>query len=343
MTGVAFGIFDHLDRGTTPPERWGQFYENRLRLLELADRTGFHGYHVAEHHFTPLGLAPSPSVYLAAAATRTRRLRFGPLVYILPLYHPLRLMEEICMLDQMSDGRFLLGVGRGISPYELNYAGINFIHAYAMYEEALEVILKGLAGGTLNHHGRFYSFERVPMEMVPRQRPHPPIWTGASSLDSVERNARKGMNVVIGGPNARVKSAAQAFRAGGGALCSGDNPIHIGAQRHIVVAETDAEALALARPNYKLWYDALVKLWRVHNAGPVSFIDNLDGTIAHDGAIVGSPSTVRAEVERHLKESGMTYFMCRFAFGDLTFEQSVRSLKLFSEEVMPHFVKEAVA
>jgi len=339
MPQVAFGIFDHLDRGTAPPERWGQFYENRLRLLELADRHGFFGYHVAEHHFTPLGLAPSPSVYLAAAATRTRRIGLGPLVYILPLYHPLRLIEEICMLDQLSNGRFLLGVGRGISPYELNYAGVNFIHAYAMYEEALEVIRQGLTNGQLDHHGRFYSFDRVPMEMVPRQRPHPPIWTGASSLDSVARNAANGMSVVIGGPNTRVKAAAAAFNAAGAAHLAGDNPIRIGAQRHIVVAETDAEALALARPAYNLWYDALVKLWRAHNAGPTSFIDNLDGTIANDGAIVGSPVTVRREVERHLAESGMSYFMCRFAFGDLTYEQSARSLTLFAEEVMPHVGK----
>jgi len=338
MTSVAFGIFDHLDRGTAPPERWGAFFENRLRLLELADRHGFHGYHVAEHHMTPLGLAPSPSVYLAAAATRTKRIRLGPLVYILPLYNPLRLIEEICMLDHLSEGRFLLGVGRGISPYELNYAGVNFIHAYSMYEEALEVIKKGLAGGTLNHQGRWYQYDRVPMEMVPRQTPHPPIWTGASSLDSIKANAAKGMNVVIGGPNARVKMAADAFKG-----AATGQAIRIGAQRHIVIAETDAEALAIARPAYKLWYDALVKLWRAHNAAPTSFIDNLDGTIANDGAIVGSPATVRREVERHLEETGMTYFMCRFAFGDLTYEQSARSLDLFAREVMPHVVKEAVA
>jgi len=341
MPPVAFGIFDHLDRGTAPPERWGGYYEDRLRLLELGDRLGFWGYHVAEHHFTPLGLAPSPSVFLAAAATRTRRIRLGPLVYILPLYQPLRLIEEVCMLDHLSNGRFLLGVGRGISPYELNYAGVNFIDAYSQYDEALEVIRKGLAGGTLTHRGRWYNFDRVPMEMVPRQRPHPPLWAGASSLDSVVANAAKGISVVIGGPNTRVRAAAEAFRSAGGAHLAGANPIRIGAQRHIVVAETDAEAMAIARPAYKLWYDALVKLWLSHNARPSSFIDNLDGTIANDGAIVGSPATVRAEVERQLAETGMTYFMCRFAFGDLTYEQSARSLTLFAEQVMPHVAKEA--
>ena len=102
-----------------------RFYADRLRLVEAYDRAGFYGYHVAEHHATPLGVAPSPGVWLAAVAQRTKRLRFGPLVYLLPLYHPLKLLEEICMLDQMSGGRMLLGVGRGISPIELRYYGID--------------------------------------------------------------------------------------------------------------------------------------------------------------------------------------------------------------------------
>ena len=115
---MQFGVFDHMDRGPVSLDR---FYADRLRLVEAYDRAGFYGYHVAEHHATPLGVAPSPGVWLAAVAERTKRLRFGPLVYLLPLYHPLKLLEEICMLDQMSGGRFLLGVGRGISPIELRY------------------------------------------------------------------------------------------------------------------------------------------------------------------------------------------------------------------------------
>ncbi len=119
---MQFGVFDHMDRGSVPLDR---FYSDRLRLVEAYDRVGLYGYHVAEHHATPLGVAPSPGVWLAAVAEHTKQLRFGPLVYLLPLYHPLKLLEEICMLDQMSGGRFLLGVGRGISPIELRYYGID--------------------------------------------------------------------------------------------------------------------------------------------------------------------------------------------------------------------------
>ena len=110
---MEFGIFDHMD--FSGAETLSEFYENRLKLAELYDEIGIHAYHLAEHHATPLGMAPSPNVFLSAMAQRTKRLRFGPLVYCLPLYHPIRLLEEICMLDQMSGGRLEMGFGRGIS------------------------------------------------------------------------------------------------------------------------------------------------------------------------------------------------------------------------------------
>ena len=88
---MKFGVFDHMDRGTVP---LGEQYENRLKLIEAYDRAGICTYHLAEHHATPLGMAPSPSVFLAAVAQRTRTLRFGPLVYTLPLYHPLRVRKK---------------------------------------------------------------------------------------------------------------------------------------------------------------------------------------------------------------------------------------------------------
>ena len=120
---MQFGVFDHLDDSGLP---LAKHFENRLRLIEAYDRAGFFTYHLAEHHNTPLGYAPSPSVFLAAVAQRTKHLKFGPMVYLLPLYHPLRLIDEVCMLDQMSEGRFLYGVGRGISPIEVGFYGVDF-------------------------------------------------------------------------------------------------------------------------------------------------------------------------------------------------------------------------
>jgi alkanesulfonate monooxygenase SsuD/methylene tetrahydromethanopterin reductase-like flavin-dependent oxidoreductase (luciferase family) len=132
---MRFGIFDHMDAMGAP---LGEQYENRLQLIEAYDQGGFYAYHLAEHHGTPLGLAPPPSVFLAAVAQRTKKLRFRPLVYLLPLYHPLRLIEEICMLDQMSGGRFELGVGRGVSPIEVGFYGADPENGPKQLAEALE-------------------------------------------------------------------------------------------------------------------------------------------------------------------------------------------------------------
>src|ERR1700720_4799655 len=137
---MEFGVFDHLDRygGAL-----ADYYEDRLKIAEAYDRAGFYAYHLAEHHATPLGMAPSPSVFLAAVAQRTTRLRFGPMVYALPLYHPLRMIEEICMLDQLSGGRLDIGFGRGASPVELRFFGEDPEEAQSTYAEALELIRRG--------------------------------------------------------------------------------------------------------------------------------------------------------------------------------------------------------
>ena len=140
MAQVTFGLFDWIDRGKTPLY---QLYEERLQLLEVADAAGFFGYHLAEHHDSPLGMAPSPALFLTAAAQRTRRIRLGPLVYLLPLYHPLRLIEEVCMLDHLSGGRLDLGIGRGVSPYELGYFGVDAAQSRAIFNETLAVLVAG--------------------------------------------------------------------------------------------------------------------------------------------------------------------------------------------------------
>src|ERR1700704_6383345 len=131
---------------------------------------------MSEHHSTPLNLAPSPSVFLAAVTQCTKRLRMGALVYVLPAHHPLRLAEEICMLDHLSGGRVEVGIGRGASPHELHYFGVDPDHAPAMYFEAYTVIMQALTQTEVNSAGKYYSFENVPIEIKPAQLPHPPLW-----------------------------------------------------------------------------------------------------------------------------------------------------------------------
>src|SRR5262245_42876331 len=339
---LSFGVFDHLDASGAPLR---DFYEDRLRLIELYDRLGFYCYQVAEHHSTPLGMAPSPSVLMSAVAQRTRRLNFGPLVYTLPLYHPIRLIEEICMLDQMSGGRFQFGVGKGISPIEVRYYGVDPDKSARMMIEAFEVLMRGLANRKLEFEGEFYRFSNVPLEVEPLQKPHPPLWYGAGTPQSVERPARTGMSIVTNLSAAVARTLIEHYwkHHPGGARAAGPKT---GFTRHLVVADTDEAALAIARRGYRGWIASFMKLWREHGMKPIGVMypDEFDGEGANGRTIAGSWQTVLRELQQQLDESGANYVLCRMAFGDLTYEESRRSAELFAEHVMPKLrARQAVA
>ena len=207
---MKFGVFDHMDDAGVP---LGQLYADRLALVEAYDRAGIYGYHLAEHHATPLGCASSPGLFLAAMAQRTRSLRFGPLVYLLPFYHPLRLIEEICMLDQMSGGRFQLGVGRGVSPFETQAYGLDFARTGEIYHEAFALILKGLASEELTFEGKHFQFRNVPMILRPVQRPHPPLWYGTTIPENADWPAANDVNVVTIALRPTVRLIIDRYRA----------------------------------------------------------------------------------------------------------------------------------
>src|SRR5688572_11435720 len=311
---MQFGIFDHLDRGgaALPAQ-----YDERLELTELYDRLGFDGYHVAEHHATPLGMAPSPSVYLASVIQRTKRLRIGPLVYLLPLYHPLRLVEEICMLDNLSKGRFELGVGRGISPFELGYYGRSIEEAKDVYEENLRVLLQGLTHGSLSFDGRFNQFKDVPMALAPVQKPHPPVWLGISSVESAAFAAKAGYNVVALMPAAAMRERVEAYRA---ALSTGElGDRKVGISYLVVVGGSDAAALRDASEAYAQWHASFHHLYRLHGrepvkgAWPTAFAD----LMKQGRAIAGSPQTVADFLGEQVKVSGINYVVSQLMFGSL--------------------------
>ncbi len=333
---MKFGVFDHLDASGAPLE---EFYRDRLRLIEAYDRAGLYGYHTAEHHATPLGMSPSPSVLHAAIATRTTQLRFGPLVYTLPLYHPLRLAEEICMLDQLSGGRLLLGIGRGISPIELKYYGIDPKQAQAMYVEAFQVVQAALSADVLDFAGKHYRFEGVPIMMRPVQRPMPPLWYGIGNVEAVPWCAQHRVNIVSNADVTRVRAITDAYRTQWTQEGhTGEMPL-MGTSRHLFIADTDAQALTIARRAYRRWIESFLFLWKRHNLDPIyaQYPDELDGLIEQDRAYVGAPDTVRRLIARQIESAGINYVLMRFAYGDMTLAESMRSLELFSRDVMPAF------
>lgn len=328
---MKFGLFDHLDQSSGS---LSQQYADRLRFAELCDAAGFYAYHVAEHHVTPLGLAPSPMLYLSAVAQRTRNLRLGPLVLPLPLYNPLRLYEEICMLDQLSNGRVELGVGKGISPHELGAMGVDVTRAKACFDETLALLKQAFAADTLDFSGEFFSAAGLPLPMKPLQQPHPPLWYGVLKPSSAEWAGQQGMNVVCGaGPVEEVRETITAYRG----AYRGSNGGTAGLLRQIVIAESEKEARRRARPAFDVFRDNFTYLWN-HFSDPLAsqlLPEEMDHIIAHGEAIVGSPEQVLERLAAEMDASGANYLVCRFAFGNLAPEHVEESLELFCERIMP--------
>ena len=341
---MKFGVFDHMDDAGVP---LGQLYADRLQLVEAYDRAGIWGYHLAEHHSTPLGCASSPSLFLAAMAQRTKNLRFGPLVYLLPFYHPLRLIEEICMLDQMSGGRFQLGVGRGVSPFETQAYGLDFAKTGEIYHEAFQLILKGLASDELTFEGKHYQFRDVPMILRPVQRPHPPLWYGTTIPENADWPAANDVNIVTIALRPTGRIITDRYRAVRARLgkTTNETPL-MGMARHVVVADTDEQALAIARRAYPRWRNSFRWLFQRHGTEPritAIYPETFDGLAALDNGVAGSPDTVRDFIAAEIAATGANYLLSWFAFGDMTLPESLRSVELFSREVMPAFAEASVA
>ena len=342
---MKFGIFDHLDRGGGSLQA---LYADRLALAEAYDHAGFYAYHLAEHHATPLGCAPSPSVFLAALAQRTQRLRFGPLVYTLPLYHPLRLIDEICMLDQLSGGRLELGVGRGISPIEIGFFGLDTPTSQATYVEALEVIRQGLSTRVLNFAGAHYTFREVPMVLEPVQKPHPPLWYGIGKADGVPWAARNAVNVVGNLPAAPMRAITDRYRAEWAALGHAPETLPLmGVTRHVVVAETEREAMDIARHAYRKWRADFLLLWQQHNVSlpnPAALpAETFEAAQQSGRAIAGTRETVAEFLRADIATAGANYLLCRFCFGEMPRDAALQSARLFARDVMPALAATAPA
>jgi len=330
-----FGIFDHMDRSG---EQIAVQYENRLTMLEACDRAGFHGYHLAEHHQTPLGFAPSPSVLLAAAAQRTKNIRLGALVFTLSLYHPLRILDEICMLDHLSKGRLELGLGRGISPIEVNFYGVDAEKSPEIYGEAVAVVQQGLTSHVINFEGKHFSFKDVPVELTPLQKPIP-LWYGVAQPESADRAGKNAGNIVCNGPPKMVKELGDRFRRAfhehHGA--SAKLPL-IGMTRHMVVADSDAEARALAEPAYLMWVGAMRYLWDKHGVPMTIHLPPTFAMAEELGiCVTGTPSTVRDKMLAQCKAADVSYFLCRLAFGNVPIAATLKSVELIKREIMPAF------
>lgn len=338
---MKFGLFDHVDSSARTLTR---HYDDRIALVAAADAAGFYGYHVAEHHATPLNMVPIPSVYLAALSRVTSRIRLGTLCYLLPLYSPLRLVEELCMLDHLSHGRFDVGIGRGVSPFELNLHKTDPETAREVFAEAFAAVIAGLTEEKFTFAGKHFTYTGVPIELKPLQRPHPPIWYPSSSQSGARWAGERGLHFVTLGAVERAKANVASYRdalatRGAPLVSSADFPggSAIGIVRDIVIADSVAAARKIAAPAYARWYRSLTKLER-ENAAPhvtQAFYEDIDEAIEKGVVILGTPDEVRAEIARQEAAIGFNYLLGAFCFGDMAQDDALRSLDLFAREVAP--------
>ncbi len=338
---MKYAIFDHMDDAGIALQRQ---YQDRLSFVELCDRLGFYCYHLAEHHGTPLGYAPSPGIFLASAIARTTRLRVGPLLFVLPIYHPVRAYEEICMLDQLSGGRLELGLGRGSMPYEIAMYGVDPASAQSRYLESFEIIRRAFTQDEVSFDGEHLKIDRYPVRIRPVQLPHPPLWYATTKADSAVWPARNGANVMTLGSIEVARGISDRYRSEWARLGKSEDDLpHIGITRHVVVADTDAEAIAIGRRAYRRWRDAMEMLWKEAGAKfPIGAVypDTFDELLKIGNGVAGSPETVRRWIAEEVEATGINYFVSWLAFGDMTLTESLRSVELFSREVMPPLTRD---
>ena len=273
---------------------------------------------------------------LAAASQRTSTIRLGTLISILPLHHPMRVIEEACALDQLTGGRLDLGVGRGISPIETSFHGVPGDQAQERFDEAFEILSMGLTLDTIDFHGKYYQIDSAPVVTSPLQQPLP-LWYGARALDRARWCARLGMPMMALVPSTAVRPLTDAYKAEWAALGRPEpDLLPLGITRSVVVADTNEEAMRIANraftgvqgelrePLAALRHAAPGRLPRGHLRG-----DPRDGHF-YAGDVAGA----RDWVAHHRDVGGINYIAIEFCFGDMTPAETLRSAELFATEVM---------
>jgi alkanesulfonate monooxygenase SsuD/methylene tetrahydromethanopterin reductase-like flavin-dependent oxidoreductase (luciferase family) len=312
------------------PFRAKQVMADYLDEAVEAERLGWDGYFVTEHHFDGWTLAPQPNLFLAALAMRTSRMRLGQGVQVLPVHNPVWLAEQYGMLDLLSGGRLEVGLGRGNFEFEWDRYEHEHRDAPALFDDNLALLQKALTQTRFTHDGPSHAVPK-PATVYPRPLQDPlPIWIAAVSPGSVERVARLGHN--LAGPSIpdnceRLERYVQTAAAHGHEV-SGANFLVIGS---IICAPTDHEAELIQQRNVATMLPAL--------ATRGITLDTPEGkaiVAGFSGHIVGSPQTVRDQLIDVLQGTGARRMMCILRIRGLPGEVSRQSQRLLAEDVFPH-------
>ncbi|HJU17760.1 MAG TPA: LLM class flavin-dependent oxidoreductase [Stellaceae bacterium] len=309
-------------------------YARALDRIAIMDQTGFDAVWLAEHHFSDFSVCPSVHMVGTLAAARTKRLRIGTAVSLAPFYHPLRLAEEVALLDMLSGGRVNWGAGRGFARVEFDNFGVKPEESASRFRETVEIVLKAWTEERLSFAGQHFRFEGVEVLPKPMQQPHPPVWLAATSEGSIAWAAGRGFSILMDPHSAHGEIAAkrrlysERLAAAGFSEAGRDIPV----ARLVAIAATPDEAAEIARRG-ALW---ILNSYLGAQHRPVLSADLVPGGVDPvarylDAVILhGTPESVIEEILRLREEIGLDYLLA----APLSHE----SFTLLAEQVLPRLI-----
>lgn len=342
---MKFGLlFSHqIPPGSGIP--WNAPYQDMLRCLPRAEELGYASAFQVSHHVQKDGLCPGPLVALGAAAAVTRRMRIGTGILLVPLYAPLKLAEDVAVLDNVSNGRFVLGVAPGYVSEEFAAHGVPRNQRVGRLEESLDLMALAWREERFSFDGRYYRVPDACLTPKPLQRPHPPIWYGVSAPASIRRAARRHA-VLVASPRHGIAELKEHFRIyDEAARAHGFQPAERPVMRQVFVGETRKAAEKAAEPAVSYLYR---ELYGAKSAQGERELRTDDGRVITDRAqatyealkdryAIGDPDDVHASLARCATELGATELVCWMHMPGIGGDDAMRSVELFAKEVMPRF------
>jgi alkanesulfonate monooxygenase SsuD/methylene tetrahydromethanopterin reductase-like flavin-dependent oxidoreductase (luciferase family) len=326
-----------------------EVYSDALAEIELADRLGFNGVWIVEHHLMPgYSHSSKPELVLAALSQRTRRLRLGLGVIPLPYHHPMHVAERIGTLDVLSGGRLEVGIGRGFSPDEYRAFGVDMAESRQLVDESLAILRAAARDAPIDHHGPRFRLDRVQAIPRPLQKPYPPLWTAAVSPETFDWAARERLGVLAGPfkPWFMVADDIARYRA----AWRSEEPLRIGMTVGLLCLRDGRRARSLAAPALRWSYGELLRattpvlerLWPsyVHerNIGRFRRFLRLGARLSvlelAGLAVVGTPDECIERIRRYEK-AGVTHLLCSVGAGGLPTQIVRESLECIATDVLP--------
>ncbi len=301
-------------------------YQRALQRIEIMDQTGYDAVWLTEHHFSDYSVCPSIPVMGTYAAARTKRLRIGAGVTLAAFYHPLRLAEEIALLDILSEGRVNWGAGRGFDAREFKTFNVPMTESYDRFREVVDIVVKAWTNDRLTYQGKYFSFDNIEVLPKPLQQPHPPMWVAAGSPEALDWAASMGHSILMDPHSTHAelgekkKFYKQRMGEYGHSLEGRDVPM----ARLLAIDETDAAAAAGAREGAQ-W---LLKTYvdpKMFNMGVDPVQRYVDSVVIH-----GTVERVIDEIARLREEIDLQYIIGA-PLGHKTF-------MAFTEKVLPKFL-----